>query len=43
MNKGVTRYVTTNNNGINLSHAIALPYTLKIVQSLILWLLIKKR
>ena len=29
MNKGVTRYVTTNNNGINLSHAIALPYTLK--------------
>ncbi|MEY1228046.1 mucoidy inhibitor MuiA family protein [Proteus terrae] len=29
LNKGVTRYVTTNNNGINLSHAIALPYTLK--------------
>lgn len=29
INKGVTRYVTTNNNGINLSHAIALPYTLK--------------
>ncbi|MGA4655307.1 DUF4139 domain-containing protein [Proteus terrae] len=29
LNKGVTRYVTTNNNGINLSHTIALPYTLK--------------
>lgn len=29
LSKGVTRYVTTNNNGINLSHAIALPYTLK--------------
>lgn len=29
LNKGVTRYVTTNNNGINLSHAIALPYSLK--------------
>lgn len=29
LNKGVTRYITTNNNGINLSHAIALPYTLK--------------
>ncbi|WP_157954990.1 DUF4139 domain-containing protein [Proteus terrae] len=29
LNKGITRYVTTNNNGINLSHAIALPYTLK--------------
>lgn len=29
LNKGVTRYVTTHNNGINLSHAIALPYTLK--------------
>ncbi len=29
LNKGVTRYVTTNNNGINLSHAITLPYTLK--------------
>ncbi|MEQ5167902.1 DUF4139 domain-containing protein [Proteus terrae] len=29
LNKGVTRYVTTNNNGINFSHTIALPYTLK--------------
>ncbi|MBG2710576.1 mucoidy inhibitor MuiA family protein [Proteus mirabilis] len=29
LSKGVTRYVTTNNNGINLSHTIALPYTLK--------------
>ncbi|EEG83280.1 hypothetical protein PROPEN_04044 [Proteus penneri ATCC 35198] len=35
LNKGVTRYVTTNNNGINLSHTIALPYTLKIAQRLI--------
>ncbi|QKJ48192.1 mucoidy inhibitor MuiA family protein [Proteus vulgaris] len=29
LSKGITRYVTTNNNGINLSHTIALPYTLK--------------
>ncbi|HCH50695.1 MAG TPA: hypothetical protein DEV59_08420 [Proteus sp.] len=29
MNKGVAQYVMTNNNGINVSHAIDLPYTIK--------------
>ncbi|MEQ4921902.1 DUF4139 domain-containing protein [Proteus hauseri] len=29
VNKGVAQYVMTDNNGINVSHAIDLPYTLK--------------
>lgn len=29
MNKGITQFVTTNNNGINISHEIDLPYSFK--------------